>query len=542
MVPHTPSDPLFKSSANHPHQGAVIRVLLVEDNPGDARLIHELFKESSVDHFDLTVASTVKDALLALEEVHFHLALLDLTLPDSQGIDTFHRIYSHSPQVPLIVLSGMDDESLALETVKAGAQDYLVKGHVDRHTLIRSVHYAIERAAADRKLAEERNLLRSLIENLPDRVYVSDSSGTTLLCNEAYLANSVDMTPEVMQQMREDEAHVIHTGLPIANRELRVSAPGAPVQRWLSVTKVPLRNAEGEITGIVGIERDISERKRAEEQLYRYNAEIRQRNSELEEDLHMAREIQLAFMPQQFPTFPKGVPQEQSALQFYSRYIPTTAVGGDFFHVLPLSNAEAGVFICDVMGHGVRAALVTAILRALVEEMITVAVDPGRFLTEINRAFLSILRRARTPMFASAFYLVVNVEDQEIRFANAGHPRPLHLQRDLGSVSFLPTGRPGPALGLLEEASYTTRRGKVDVGDLFLLFTDGLYEVEGPESNLFDQEMLLRTVKQFQGETTEELIHHTLAHVQDFAVDHMFADDVCLVGVEVTRVLQLVPR
>ena len=537
MVPHTPSDPLFKSPAGRPTHETVIRVLLVEDNPGDARLIQELFKEG-VDRFDLTVATTVKDAMLALEEVHFHVTLLDLTLPDSRGIDTFHRLYSHSPQVPLIVLSGLDDESLAIETVKAGAQDYLVKGHVDRHTLVRAVHYGIERAAADRKLAEERNLLRSLIENLPDQVYVSDSSGTTLLCNEAYLANSIDMTPEVLQQMREDEAQVLHTGLPIANREMRVTSPDAPVQRWLSVTKVPLRNAEGEITGIVGIERDISERKRAEEQLYRYNAEIRQRNTELEEDLHMAREIQLAFMPQQFPTFPKGVSQAESALQFYSRYIPTTTVGGDFFHVLPLSSIEAGVFICDVMGHGVRAALVTAILRALVEEMITVAVEPGRFLSEINRAFLSILRRARTPMFASAFYLVVNVETQEIRFANAGHPRPLHLQRSIGNVSFLPTGRPGPALGLLEEAVYTTRRGRVEVGDLFLLFTDGLYEVEGPDSTLFDQEMLLRTVKEFQGETTEEIIHHTLARVQDFAVDHMFADDVCLVGVEVTRILQ----
>lgn len=515
----------------------VIRVLLVEDNPGDARLIHELLKES-VDQFDLTVATSVKDAIRSLEEVHFHLALLDLSLPDSRGIDTFHRIFAHTPQVPLIILSGLDDEALALQTVKEGAQDYLVKGHVDHHGLIRAVHYAIERSAADRKLAEERNLLRSLIENLPDRVYVSDNSGATLLCNEAYLASEATMSPEVSQKMREDEASVIHSGIPIVNRELKVDSPDVPTPQWLSVTKVPLRNAEGVITGLVGIDRDISARKYAEEQLYRYNAEIRQRNSELEEDLHMAREIQQAFLPQQFPTFPKGAAHGESALHFYSRYIPTTTVGGDFFHILPLSDVEAGVFICDVMGHGVRAALVTAILRALVEEMLPVAHDPGRFLTETNRAFLSILRRARTPMFASAFYLVVNVQEQKIRYANAGHPRPLHLQRDAGVLTFLATGRPGPALGIFEDSVYYTRSNAVALHDLFILFTDGLYEVEGVNDTLFDQEMLLRTVRKHQTEKTEDLIHDTLAAVQDFAVDHMFADDVCLVGIEVERILE----
>src|SRR5207248_865042 len=145
--------------------------------------------------------------------------------------------------------------------------------------------------------------------------------------------------------------------------------------------------------------------KQAEEQLATYNEELREKNSQLEDDLDMASEIQQAFLPHQFPAFPRGVALEQSALQFHSRYLPTGAVGGDFFHVLPLSETQAGVFICDVMGHGVRAALVTAIQRALIEELMDVAHDPGEFLTRINHALLSILRRTRTPMFASAFYL-----------------------------------------------------------------------------------------------------------------------------------------
>ncbi len=160
-----------------------------------------------------------------------------------------------------------------------------------------------------------------------------------------------------------------------------------------------------------------------------YNEELREKNMQLEDDLDMASEVQQAFLPQQFPSFPRDAPPGESAVAFYARYLPTGAVGGDFFHVLPLSGTEAGVFICDVMGHGVRAALVTAIQRALVEELAGLGNQPGEFLTHINQALLSILRRTRTPMFASAFYLYLNAATGEMRYANAGHPKPLHLRR-----------------------------------------------------------------------------------------------------------------
>ena len=76
----------------------------------------------------------------------------------------------------------------------------------------------------------------------------------------------------------------------------------------------------------------------------------------------MAREVQLAFLPQQFPTFPRHAAPDESSLQFHAEYLPATTLGGDFFHIIPISDNEAGILICDVMGHGVRAALVTAVL------------------------------------------------------------------------------------------------------------------------------------------------------------------------------------
>ena len=161
----------------------------------------------------------------------------------------------------------------------------------------------------------------------------------------------------------------------------------------------------------------------------------------------MAREVQMAFLPQQFPSFPRHLPPEESALRFYSRYLPATLLGGDFFHVLPISETAAGVLICDVMGHGVRAALVTAIHRALMEELTEFAAEPGVFLAHMNNALLSILRRTRSPMFASAFYLAVDVSSGRMRYANAGHPRPLHVRRTAGQVDLLGSGRAAARAG-----------------------------------------------------------------------------------------------
>jgi sigma-B regulation protein RsbU (phosphoserine phosphatase) len=528
-----------------------IRVLLVEDNPGDARLIQELLIEARSARFETVVAARLSEAQEALAQGDFQLILLDLSLPDSQGIDTFHHTAAIAPSVPLIVLSGLDDEALALQTVKEGAQDYLVKGQVDPRSLARSIRYAMERVAAERALEEERNLLRNVIDNLLDSIYVKDASGHYLLDNIAHRRTLSADAPEqvvgksvfdffpaaVAAKFQEDDATVCRTGQPILNRE-EVVVSNASAIRWMSTTKVPLRNRQGETVGVIGIGRDITERKAAEEQIFRYNAEIRQRNTELEDDLHMAREIQQAFLPQQFPTFPRKATVAESAIRFFSRYIPTTAVGGDFFHIIPLSDTEAGVFICDVMGHGVRASLVTAIQRALVEEMLPAARDPGRFLTEINRALLSILRRARTPMFASAFALVVDVKEGCVRYANAGHPWPIHIHRETGTLGPIcsPSERPGPALGVFKDALYETHTRPIAARDLLILFTDGLCEVEGEHETYFNQDMLQEVLRKGLHQAVDKLIDGTLNEVREFAVNRAFTDDVCLIGVEIEKI------
>ncbi|MDD5730618.1 MAG: response regulator, partial [Candidatus Omnitrophica bacterium] len=122
-----------------------IRILLVEDNPGDARLLKEYLEESKALQFEMTHAEKLSSALSHMENAHFDVILLDLMLPDSQGLDTFTRINTQASGVPVVVMSGIADETVAIKAVHEGAEDYLVKGQVNSNLLARALRYAIER-------------------------------------------------------------------------------------------------------------------------------------------------------------------------------------------------------------------------------------------------------------------------------------------------------------------------------------------------------------------------------------------------------------
>jgi anti-anti-sigma factor len=141
-----------------------IKVLLVEDNPGDARLLREMLAEVGGISFELEYADQLSSGLERLAVEGIDLILLDLSLPDSQGLDTFARANAQAPQVPIIVLSGLDDEVLAVKAVREGAQDYLVKGLVDSNLLARAIRYAIERKKAEEALRKARDELERRVE------------------------------------------------------------------------------------------------------------------------------------------------------------------------------------------------------------------------------------------------------------------------------------------------------------------------------------------------------------------------------------------
>lgn len=129
--------------------GRPIKLLLIEDNPGDVRLLEEMLAEAGEDSFVLESADRLSTGLERLAIGDIDVVLVDLSLPDSRGAATFAQVQAQAPHVPIIILSGLDDEELALQAVRSGAQDYLVKGQVTSVLLTRAVQYAIERKRAD---------------------------------------------------------------------------------------------------------------------------------------------------------------------------------------------------------------------------------------------------------------------------------------------------------------------------------------------------------------------------------------------------------
>src|SRR3990172_1122680 len=129
----------------------LMEILLVEDNQADARLLKEMLMDSSLrDRFTIAHAESMKEAAERLAKEHFDVALLDLMLPDSVGIDTFKRVRRSFPSIPVVLLTGLADENLAAQAVREGAQDYLIKGQVAPGPLARSLVYAIERSLSER--------------------------------------------------------------------------------------------------------------------------------------------------------------------------------------------------------------------------------------------------------------------------------------------------------------------------------------------------------------------------------------------------------
>jgi diguanylate cyclase (GGDEF)-like protein/PAS domain S-box-containing protein len=163
------------------------KVLLVEDNPGDARLLREMFNEQGSSRTEVTIAQSMGEAEKYLAEHDVDIVLLDLGLPDVNGLDVVRRAHAAAPRVPLVVLTGLDDETLAARALQEGAQDYLVKSQIDTYGttrgLVRALRYAIERKSLEDALFEEKERAQVTLNSIGDAVACTDLSGNLTFLN-----------------------------------------------------------------------------------------------------------------------------------------------------------------------------------------------------------------------------------------------------------------------------------------------------------------------------------------------------------------------
>jgi PAS domain S-box-containing protein len=254
-----------------------VHALLIEDNDGDARLIRERLAEHSEARVDLQRAKQLSEGLAQLAERPFDIVLADLSLPDSQGLATFERVQAAAPDEPIVVLTGLDDEEVALKAMRTGAQDYLVKGRLNGELLVRSLRYAMERKQAERRLRISEARFKAFMDNSPAIAWMKDESGRYSYVNaswERYFKRrledlqgktDLDLWPRmVAEHVRESDGRVFATRRPLQLSEMIPDSAGT-LRTWLTY-KFPLQST-GDDGLIGGMAMDLTEQERAKEAL-----------------------------------------------------------------------------------------------------------------------------------------------------------------------------------------------------------------------------------------------------------------------------------
>lgn len=292
----------------------MINALLIEDNAAEARLLQEFLKGTVINRFNLAHAKRLSEAIEHLQHDHVDVILLDLTLPDSAGLASLDSLIQHAPSLPIVVLTNTNDDELAVEAVRHGAQDYLVKRQANQDVLVRSLRYAIERKQSAEALREANEILELRVQertaeleqaneklrreverrkHIQERLELAQQAGKIGTFEWNLQTNQITWSHELealygvlpgafdnsydnwLKAIHADDRHKIEQELWSANRdgkglntEFRIILPGGQTG-WIAVKSSLFRDDVGQPSQVIGIHMDITEKKQLEAQFLR---------------------------------------------------------------------------------------------------------------------------------------------------------------------------------------------------------------------------------------------------------------------------------
>lgn len=291
---------------------------------------------------------------------------------------------------------------------------------------------------------------------------------------------------------------------------------------WEAALISPVKNEYNEITHFIGVKEDITERKISKEALKNSEKNLRIRNETIEKDLQNARQIQLALLP--------TTPPDLKRLKVKYRFLPLEAVGGDYFSFYNEDENELGIFVADVVGHGVSAALFLALLKYTTEIVSrSYKTKPELYLENLNQA----LYYGMYNYFITGVYGIFTTDSDNVNFtfANGGHP-PLIYHNSLNN-EVVPIKAKGTIIGMLENMKYTSQTISLNKGDRIYFYTDGIPETRNEENEIIGFQNVHKIIKNVSTPDLDETLDKFIVELKNFKDEIPFEDDIVIICVEV---------
>lgn len=498
-----------------PNPRPPLRVLLVEDSEFDARLVVGLLRSGG---FPVTSrrVETPADLQTALAEGRWDLVIADQQLPGISAAEALRLVQASGQDVPFLVVSGGLGEAAALELMKAGAHDVLMKGHLNRLVPVVERELREARNRAERRAGELQ--LRRLWESSPDAILMMDERGCVAFVNPAAEALFGRPAAELMGQRFDTLATPSETAQPAPPAGGAAAGPRLIEmvgRRGNQEVIMEVAFSDVEMQGRhyhVAFVRDITARRAAERAL-----------RSAEQEFGLARDIQQRLFPRRAPQI--------AGFDIAGKTYPAVQTGGDYYDFISMPEGDWGLVVSDVSGHGMGPALIMAETRAYLRIAAHNRRDAGLVLTRANSVLAEDLEDGT--QFVTSLLVRLNPAERTLAFANAGHTAGYVLAAD-GTVR-LELTRQGPPLGMWPDTQYVESSPvHLTRGDVLLLLTDGIEETESGTGAIFGVERLLNVVRAHQSLPAAEILTALWRAACDFSGAQPQKDDWTLIVAKVT--------
>lgn len=509
-------------------------------NPTESKLVHEFedFDERDIQEARFPITSTTQelDLLIVGASVEnltrlcatisdWNVPPVTLLILDSEDFDTRVDRLSHHPRVGRTIFFCKSDAA----SIRAGLSEvyafFCKRKSLNIDNKI-SGNYTINNVSP-------RWLFQTMMEHLDEYIYFKDRDSKFLAVSR-YLAQSCDKDSasevlglsdfDLFDSRHAEEAYTderkIATGLlQELYKEERIMKNGA--HAWVSSRKLPLHTRSNFLAGSFGLSRDITESKLLTQQL-------EQNHERMQAELILARNLQSTLINQGLPEYLDST--GCGRLEIATRYVPSSHLSGDFFAVQKPADNGCAILVADVMGHGVRAAMVTAMIQIAVQQLRAYANQPAEFMKRLNNMMQRSMEPTGQMIFATAIYCYLDIDTRQLTYTQAGARHGIYAPAgDAESALLFENRTMSPAIGLLPDSEYAESQIELNPNDEVLLYTDGIIEAAMDDEE-YSEERLVQFLMAHRRDRLPDMMDGLLASVQEFTMSKDLEDDVCLVA------------